>query len=141
MKALFSSILLICAAILVGCSTTNSRISKNQAAFDSYDVETQSLIRQGEIAVGFTPEQVEMSLGKPDREATLENESGKQIVWQYYKTKPSVGLSLGVGTVLGGSSSVGTGVGVSSGSRNELLEKNVVFSRETGNVSEIESFE
>lgn len=141
MKTLLSSILLACGLIFAGCSTTNSRISKNQALFDSYPVATQSTIRAGEVAVGFTPEQVRMSLGDPDREATIETEAGKQIVWQYFKSKPGVGLSLGVGTMIGGGSSVGTGVGVSSGSGNKHLEKSIVFDRKTGKVSQVESYE
>ena len=141
MKTTIYSILLLGLCFLAGCSTTENRISKNQALFDSYSVETQSLIRNGEVAVGFDPEQVRMALGKPDREATVETEEGKQIVWQYLRSKPGLGLSLGVGSVIGGGSSMGTGVGVSSGSGNKELEKSIVFDRETGKVSRIESFD
>jgi len=130
---------LACSTLMIGCASTENRISKNQALFDSYPVDTQSKIRAGEVAVGFDQEQVLMALGKPDRETTIETEAGKQIVWQYYKTKPGVGVSLGVGSIIGGGSSIGTGVGVSTGSNNKHLEKSIVFDRESGKVSRVES--
>jgi len=125
---------------LFGCASTDRRIADNQALFDSYDVATQSMIRQGEIAIGFTPDQVRLALGDPDREATLETDSGKAILWQYYDGKPALGLSLGVGTGVGGRGSFGTGVGVGTGGTQEV-EKSIVFDRETGNVSRIESYD
>lgn len=129
------------ATLVMGCASADKRISQNQDLFDTYGVRTQSLIRQGSISIGFNPTQVQMALGEPDRIATIQTESGTQTVWHYFKRSPSVGLSLGAGTVLGGSSSVGTGIGIGTDSSSLKLEKSVVFDRETGNVSAIETFD
>lgn len=133
------SILSLC--FLTACSTTDRRISKNQALFDSYTAEQQNQIRNGEVAIGFTRDQVRMALGEPDLKATIESEEGKQTIWEYNRGDPGLGLSLGVGSVFGGRRSVGTGVGVHSHSNNTKLEKVVVFNRETGTVSQIESYD
>lgn len=141
MKHLSLVFVIFTAALLVGCASAEKRISQNQDLFNSYSMETKRLIRQGSIAIGFDPTQVKMALGKPDRTATIQTEAGIQTVWHYFKRSPSVGLSLGAGTVLGGSSSVGSGIGIGTDSSSLKLEKSIVFDRETGLVSEIEIYD
>jgi hypothetical protein len=92
--------------------------------------------------VGFDREQVEMALGKPDRTATIQTDSGAETLWRYFKRSPSVGLALGAGTVLGGgNSSVGTGIGIGTDSNRLEIEKVVVFDQASGKVKQIESYE
>lgn len=142
MKSISLILSLFASLILVACASPDKRISKNQALFDSYSVETKSLIRQGEVALGFDQTQVQMALGKPDRTASIQSESGTQMVWHYFKRSPSVGLSLGAGTMIGGgNNSVGTGIGIGTDTNSLDLEKSVVFDSETGMVSGIETYE
>ena len=131
--------LLALALIVSGCASTSQRINKNEALFNSYSPAEQRLIRMGEIAVGFDPEQVRMALGDPSRETTVTTAAGKQIVWEYREVRPSLGFSVGAGTSTRGSGvGVGTGVGVSPD--RSRLQTRVVFDRHTGEVAEIQSF-
>jgi hypothetical protein len=65
------TLLLTLLAVLpaVGCESPESRIEDNQALFNTYPPETQTLIRAGQIAIGFDRAQVEMALGRPDSHA------------------------------------------------------------------------
>lgn len=140
MKYLSSATLIACLLALLGCATPkNQRISQNEALFNSYTPMERKLIRTGEVAVGFDQDQVRMALGDPSRETTVDTAAGKAIVWEYRELKPSLGLSVGGGIGTGGSGvGVGTGVGVSP-NRTKLL-KRVVFDRQTGEVSKVESY-
>lgn len=127
-------------ALLLGCATTQkTRISRNEALFNTYTPTERKLIRMGEVAVGFDVDQVRMALGEPSRERTVGTAAGKQIVWEYRSLDPSLGLSVGgsIGT-RGSGVGVGTGVGVSP-NRTKLL-KRIVFDRQTGEVSKVESY-
>lgn len=128
-------------AFFLGCaSSTNQRISQNEALFNSYTPAERKMIRTGQVAVGFDQDQVRMSLGNPSREATVETAAGKAVVWEYREIRPSMGVSLGGGISTRGSGvGVGTGVGVSP-NRTKLL-KRIVFDRQTGEVSKVESFQ
>lgn len=98
------------------------------------------MIRTGQVAVGFDQDMVRMALGDPSREATIDTAAGKQVAWEYREIKPSLGVSLGGGIGTRGSGvGIGTGVGVSP-DRTRLL-KRVVFDRQTGKVSKIESYD
>ena len=118
-----------------GCSSSpQSRIAKNQAAFDSYPADVQATIRQGEAKVGFTPDQVRIALGAPDRVLTRTTEAANSEVWIYRDKSPSFGFGLGVG---GGGGSVGGGVGVSTGGREFPDERlRVIFT--AGRVAAVE---
>jgi hypothetical protein len=87
-------------AALIACSTPQSRIRKNQAAFDSYPPQVQRDIQNGKVDVGFTNAQVAMALGDPDRVYSRETAASTQEVWAYGG---------------GGGSSVGIGLGMASG--------------------------
>ncbi|MGB0744273.1 MAG: hypothetical protein ACPGSB_07080 [Opitutales bacterium] len=123
-----------------GCaSSTNQRISQNEALFNTYTPAERKMIRTGLVAVGFDQDMVRMSLGSPSRETTVETASGKAVVWEYREISPTMGVSLGGGISTRGSGiGVGTGVGVSP-NRTKLL-KRIVFDRQTGEVTKIESF-
>lgn len=107
---------------LAACSTPESRIGKNQAAFDSYPADVQAKIRAKQVDVGFTAEQVLMALGEPDHRSTRTDAKGSAEVWGYRDRKPRISLGIGVGGG-GGGTSVGAGVGVSSddGYRDDVL--------------------
>lgn len=127
-------VLLAIAAFGAGCaSSPKSRIQKNQAAFDSYPAEVQTKIRAGEVAVGFTPEQVKIALGEADRVLSRTSEAGKSEVWVYREKSSGLGFGLGLGM---GSGSVGTGVGVSTGREFPDERMRVVFT--AGRVTSVE---
>lgn len=126
--------------LLAACSTTqNQRITQNEALFNTYTPMERKLIRMREVAVGFDQDQVRMALGSPSRETTVDTAAGKAIVWEYRELKPSLGLSVGGGISTRGSGvGIGTGVGVSPNNTNLL--KRIVFDRQTGEVSKVESY-
>lgn len=118
-----------------GCaSSLESRIRKSDAPYDSYPAEVRSLIERGDVAVGFTPEQVRLALDVPDRIITRKTEEKDSEVWIYRENGNRFGLGLGVGM---GSSSLGAGVGVNTARREFFDERmRVVFS--DGRVTAVE---
>lgn len=106
--------LLLTAGLLAGCSTSPiSRIDSNRAAYESWPLDVQEAVLNGQAKKGMTPEQVEMALGKPSEVVTRSGKAGEDEVWIYRKggtTGSSIlnntGVSLGGGI---GGVSVGTG--------------------------------
>lgn len=140
MKSLIFTLCAMCLLLFLGCAgTQNQRITRSEALFNTYTPIERKLIRMGEVAVGFDQDQVRMSLGDPSRETTIDTAAGKAIVWEYRELKPSLGLSIGGGIGTRGSNiGLGTGVGVSP-DRTKLL-KRIVFDRQSGEVSRVESY-
>ena len=69
--------------LLTGCETLDSRLARNQAILLNLPPEHQSLIRQGHIAVGFTPEEVYLAWGAPSHKAITESVQGRLETWSY----------------------------------------------------------
>ncbi len=112
--------------LVTGCSTPDSRIKENQAAFNAAPPEIQSKIRAGQVDVGFTEAQVLMALGKPDRRYTRTTSAGTTEIWAYEDQKPSFSIGFGMAGG-GGGTMVGSGVAIGSGDRSEDKLR-VVFS-------------
>lgn len=75
---------LLALVFLAGCiSTPASRIKKNPALFGSFPPEAQALIEKGDVAIGFTPEMVEMAKDKPNRKYDRTTSAGTIEVWSY----------------------------------------------------------
>ena len=122
------------ALALAGCSTPDSRIEKNSAAFAGYPPAVQAKIRAGEVDVGFTSEMVQMALGKPDRVLRRRSAAGESEVWIYADKSPTFSFGVGIGGG-GHHSSGGVGVGASTeGDRDDRLR--VIF--DLGKVSAVE---
>jgi hypothetical protein len=121
-------------ALETGCSSTpQSRIKKNPEVFNSYSAEVRSFIEKGRVAVDFTPEQVRLALGAPDRVLTRMSAAGNEEVWIYRENKARFGVELGLGF---GGGPVSTGVGVSTAGREFPDERlRVVFA--AGRVTEV----
>lgn len=85
MKFIVHGLAVLCmAGLLAACvSTPASRIKKNPALFDSFPAEAQALISRGEVAIGFTPEMVEMAKDKPNRKYDRTTSAGTIEVWSY----------------------------------------------------------
>ena len=95
---------------LAGCATTPAdRIAQHRSAFDTWPAEVQTKIRAGQIAVGFTEEQVRMALGDPERVITRTTEQGVSLVWAYRHRGPHFSFGMGMA---GGSGHSGYGAGV-----------------------------
>jgi len=93
------SILISCAAlaVLAGCVTPAARINRSPEVFAKLSATDQQLIREGKVAVGFTPEMVRLALGEPDRVFTRTDASGVNEAWSYttYETDDGVLLYRG----------------------------------------------
>jgi hypothetical protein len=82
--------------LTTGCSTIASRIAAQRADFDSWPPAVQAMVKAGQIDLGFTPAQVTVALGEPDRVDDLTTLSGtKGEVWIWHDRSPSYGLGLG----------------------------------------------
>lgn len=126
-------------AALVGCSTVDSRIARNRAAFESWPLEIREQVAAGKIDLGFTREQARMALGEPDRVFTRTTVDGAEEVWSYRERRPRIGIGIGVGFGgIAGSRAASGGVGVGLGGGYAGDEKlGLVFDR-TGRVAAIE---
>lgn len=114
----------LCLLIVLACaSSPDGRISKQQEVFDAYPPEVQEAIRAGEIAVGFTEEQVVMAVGEPDRKTLVTGEDSVAHVWTWRKSSPGIGFGFGTGSRIGG---VGIGTGISTGSSGSSEDERVV---------------
>jgi hypothetical protein len=69
--------------LLSACATTEARIRRNQATFDRLTPEQQQFVREGKIALGFTPEMVELAAGSPDQRWVRTDASGRTEIWSY----------------------------------------------------------
>ena len=128
-NAILRCLILTSALALGACSTSPiSRIDENRAKYESWPIEVQEAILNGEARKGMTPEQVEMALGKPTQ-VISRSAAGEDEIWVYRKS--AIGSSIlnntgvSVGTGVGGVS-VGTGVS-GIGRRQSPDEREVVF--------------
>jgi hypothetical protein len=130
-----SLLLLGIACLLAGCSSPGSRVAANRAEFNTWPPEVQDNVLAGRIDVGYSPAQVRMALGAPDRITTRKDSDGTSEVWTYGDRSPRFSWGLGIGS---GSRNSSVGVGVSTTSRGRDTASRVVFDP-TGKVSSIET--
>ncbi len=125
------------ALAFAGCSTPDSRIEKNSAAFASYPPAVQAKIRAGEVEVGYNEEMVQIALGKPDRTYRRQTAKEETVVWAYADKTPTIGFGFGIGSSgrhSGGGVAVGTSTGGDRGDRLHVIFK-------AGKVTAIERFD
>lgn len=122
--------------LLAGCVTTPAeRIDRNPGLFSSWPASVQDTVRAGKIAIGFTPDQVRMALGSPDRIIAETSAQGVTEIWIYRSHRPV--FTVGVGVVGGGGSTrVGGSTMVTSGSPYPPELRRVIF--QNGRVSSVE---
>ena len=125
---------------LAGCSTVDSRIAKNREVFNTWPAPVQDKVVVGQIDIGFTPDQVRVALGEPDRIFTRTTGDGTSQVWSYRERGPRFGFGVGVGMGSFGGRG-GTFGGVTMGTGGDYLddEKTGVVFDPTGRVSAIET--
>jgi hypothetical protein len=128
------------AVLLAGCSTVDSRIAKNRELFNSWPAAVQDKIVVGQIDIGFTPEQVRIALGDPDRVFTRTTADGTSQVWSYRDRGPRLGFGVGIGMgSLGRHGGTFGGVGIGTGGGYHDDEKLGVVFDAAGRVSLIET--
>lgn len=117
--------------MLAACaSSPMSRIDADRSKYDSYPIEVRQAILNGEAIKGMTPEQVEMSLGKPSQIITRSAKGGDDEVWIYRKSAGIGGALRNTGiSIGGGTGGVGGGVSTSTGGRGETPEESEVVFR------------
>ena len=130
----FAGTLLLVALLLTGCASIDSRIRRNQAAFDLWPDHVQEAIRKGEVLLGFTPAQVRVALGEPPRVYARTSVEGEAEVWAY--DQRGWQFSIGVGISTGGYNSVGAGA--TTDRRHERSEDAVRIVFEDGKVTSVE---
>ena len=130
------------AGILVlaaGCSTVDSRIAKNRELFNSWPAAVQDKVVLGQIDIGFTPDQVRVALGDPDRVFTRTTADGTSQIWSYRDRGPRIGFGVGVGMgSIGSRGGTFGGVGIGTGGGYHDDEKLGVVFDAAGRVSAIE---
>jgi hypothetical protein len=122
-------------ALVTSCASVDSRVKKNQAAFDSWPADVQEKVRAGKVEVGFTSEMVQVALGNPDRLITRTTESGVTEGWVYEDQRPGLSFGLGMGTTRG-STAFGSSVSVGDNWRDREVLR-VIF--DGGKVTAIET--
>ncbi|MFQ5844359.1 MAG: hypothetical protein ACE5JG_05145 [Planctomycetota bacterium] len=76
------SAVLLVAGLLVACTATDRRISKNEDVFNTYPPEVQAMIKSNRIAQGFDTTQVYLSWGTADKTTS----DGERETWTYIIT-------------------------------------------------------
>jgi len=139
MKRLFW-VLAFCGLLVAGCSTVDSRISKNRELFNTWPAAVQDRIVRGEIDIGFTTDQVRVALGEPDRVFTRTTADGSSQIWSYRDRGPRFGFGVGMGMgSWGGRGGTYGGVGVGTGGGYHDDEKLGVVFDPSGRVAAIET--
>ncbi len=127
-------------ALVAGCSTVDSRIDKNRAAFNTWPPAVQDRVVKGEVDIGFTTEQVRVALGEPDRVFTRTSADGTAQIWSYRERGPKFGFGVGVGVGSFGSRGGSFGsVGINTGTGYHDDEKMGVVFDQRGVVTSIET--
>jgi len=134
MKTPLSSVFAALLLLTASCASVDSRVSDHKAAFDAWPADVQEKVRAGKVDIGFSPEMVEVALGKPDRLSSRTTAGGQADVWVYFDKGPNFSIGLGVGSY-NSSSAVGAGVTVGDDFRDDEKMR-VIF--EGGRVTAIE---
>jgi hypothetical protein len=143
MKTAMASLMVSGLLLLAGCSTSPiSRIDADRARYESWPLEVQQAVLNGEAIKGMSPEQVEMALGKPSQIVSRSAKGGDDEVWVYRKGSALGGLGgalkntgVSIGTGVGGvgvGTSVGGGSGSTRGEEIEVVFRDGVVSRGSG---------
>jgi hypothetical protein len=83
MKALVTSVIIVCAAGLTGCSTFTSRAEEKAAVYNPLPAQTKQRLEKGTISVGDTEDMVFIALDKPDAKRNITTANGPETVWVY----------------------------------------------------------
>ena len=82
---------------LAGCSTPDSRIAANPAAFAALNPQQQALVKAGQPGIGMSMDAVKLALGDPDRVTLRTDASGETQTWHYVTYESPDGMYLYTG--------------------------------------------
>ena len=131
-------LLVIAALLLAACATSPlSRIDANRPLYESWPIEIQEAVLNGQVKQGMTPDMVRMSVGRPSEVVNRGVQAGEDEVWVYKKGGSSSllnnsGISIGAGTGgvgIGTNTSIGGGGGGSGEEEHEVVFQNGVVVR------------
>lgn len=122
------------ALLLTACSTSPlSRIDANRSTYESWPVEMQEAVLNGQAKPGMTPEMVEMALGKPTEVSSRTSKDGLEEIWSYKKSSAKIPAILGVPQI-----GIGGNVGGISVGTNVPMGRNRSSSRAPANAEDQE---
>jgi len=87
---------------LAGCSTPDTRIKDHPEIFAQLAPQEQTLVRAGQVGLGFSAEAVKLALGEPDRITVRTDANGQLQVWHYVESAECDGAFLYGGPYWGG---------------------------------------
>lgn len=102
-KFCIAAVALAGAVWLTGCSTPESRITKNPEVFARLSPQEQAMVKAGQVGVGMDMATVKLALGDPDRVSLKTTAAGQSQIWHYQQTVYSDGAYLYPGAYWGGS--------------------------------------
>jgi outer membrane protein assembly factor BamE (lipoprotein component of BamABCDE complex) len=82
----------LCAALIAGCNTPESRIKDSPQEFARLNPDQQALVKAGQVAVGFDMDTVRLALGDPDRSYVVSDARGAHEVWHYITYEDNQGV-------------------------------------------------
>src|SRR5258708_34073782 len=86
MRPLATLLVLAAVTLLAACaSTPESRIAAHYGVFAEFPPDVRQKIRAGQVDLGFTPEMVQLALGKPARPCTSKNDKREAETWVDHK--------------------------------------------------------
>jgi outer membrane protein assembly factor BamE (lipoprotein component of BamABCDE complex) len=82
----------LCAALLAGCDTPDSRIKSSPDVFARLNPDQQALVKNGQIAIGFSMDAVKLAIGDPSRIVIRTTATGQHEVWHYVTYEDNQGI-------------------------------------------------
>lgn len=81
---------LLSTLVLAACASPATRIKNNPDRYAALTPEQQTLVRQGQVALGMPAAAVELALGKPSRITERTDDKGQVQVWHYADPQSSL---------------------------------------------------
>ena len=88
-------------------SFPTDRIAAHQADYNSWPPDVQAKVRAGQVAAGFTQEQVFVALGEPSEKTQAGGPGLLSEVWLYHRHAPRFSVGIGGGGVSGNTAVAG----------------------------------
>ena len=82
-SVLLAACLTTAGLFFTGCNSFEKRAEQKSATFNSLDESTQQRLKEGNIAVGDTPDMAYIALGVPDAKRQRVTSDGRELVWIY----------------------------------------------------------
>lgn len=100
MKNAKKHLLIAAAAVSVwmaGCTTPDARINAQPQLFAQLTPAQQALVKNGQVALGFSMDAVKLALGDPDHVSMRTDASGQVQIWHYATYESPDGVILYTG--------------------------------------------